>query len=158
NVKIIEDGHGAVIVSYLDEFDTNTIYNYRVRVQRIDSSGNFLWGTAGVRVSLSETNQSSQALVSDGGGGCIIAWMDTNNVLRGQRVDSLGARAWGDSGIVFAGDGTGLPTIAADGQGGAVFSWRYQQLQRVNHNGDKLWSAGGVTIQGGAGKIITGKD
>jgi len=47
NSKIIEDGNNGVIVSYLNEFDTNTSYTYRVRVQRVDSSGDLLWGATG---------------------------------------------------------------------------------------------------------------
>ena len=74
NAKITEDGHGGVIVSYLDYYDNldldNPVFFYRLRVQRVDSSGNFLWEQNGVRVSVSETNQGNQAFNSDGNGGC----------------------------------------------------------------------------------------
>ncbi len=48
----------------------------RVRVQRVDSSGNFLWGTTGVKVTLEEINHGKQQLVTDGSGGCVVVWIN----------------------------------------------------------------------------------
>ncbi|RKY95229.1 MAG: hypothetical protein DRQ13_07390, partial [Ignavibacteriae bacterium] len=48
--EIIEDGNGGVIISYQDnEWIPPTYFNTKVRVQKVDSSGNFLWGDTGIR-------------------------------------------------------------------------------------------------------------
>jgi len=103
--RITEDGLGGVVVSYTDYLliSPKDPAIYRLRVQRIDSSGNLLWESAGVRVSLSETPQGPYAIVSDGAGGCIVAWVDADTAseeyhLRINRINSTGVRAWGDSG------------------------------------------------------------
>jgi hypothetical protein len=157
SAKITEDGSGGVIVSYLDYYDNldldNPVFFYRLRVQRVDSSGNFLWGPTGVRVTLSETNQTNQAIVSDGSGGCIVAWNDGSSVFT-QRIDSMGATVWGDSGVVIARDGSGSILMADDGYGGAIICWRYERFNRIDKYGKKLWSDIGINIPGGAGKII----
>ncbi len=155
NAKITEDGQNGVIISYQDYYSGGMSGPWisRLRVQRIDSNGNFLWGPTGVRVTLSETNQHSQAIVSDGQGGCIVAWRDTLNTLRIQRVDVAGTRTWGDSGVYLYDDGGGPPVMISDLSGGVVMSWRYEKLQRVNRLGQKVWADTGITVYGGAGKM-----
>jgi len=99
--EIIEDGEGGVIVSYQDNEVIGFDYVTRVRVQKVDSAGNFLWGQIGVRVTQSETNQGGQKIISDGDGGCIVVWGDTSAQIRINRINSLGERLWGDSGKVI---------------------------------------------------------
>ena len=105
--KIVEDGHSGVIVAYgdleelLDSLDFTHITS-RLRLQRVDSSGNFLWGTNGITVSLTDTNQWVDAIVSGGHGDCFVLWGDITQALRIQRIDSMGVRAWGDSGLTIA--------------------------------------------------------
>ena len=153
--KITEDGRGGVIVSFVDVelISPKEPPIQRLRLQRVDSSGNFLWGPNGVRVSVSETNQGDQAIVSDGDGGCIVAWRDTVNTLRIQRVDLAGTRVWGDTGRYLYDDGGGAPVMTTDQASGAIMSWRYQKLQRINARGDKVLSDTGITIAGGAGQL-----
>ena len=155
--KIVEDGQNGVIIAYLDEEETG-MYNLatRLRVQRVDSSGNFLWGPNGVRVSLSETNQYDEAIVTDGQQGCIVAWRDTLNELRIQRINYLGIYQWGDSGIVLVKDGSGAPAMISDQKGGSIINWRYQKFQRVNLDGEKVWSDTGITARGGSVRISDG--
>ena len=43
DAKIVEDGNHGVIVAYTDFYYSGSSYGIRVRVQRVDSSGNFLW-------------------------------------------------------------------------------------------------------------------
>ena len=99
--EIIEDGEGGVIISYIDRFKNLPIWTQRVRVQRVDSSGNFLWGQTGARVTLEEINQGQQHLVSDGSGGCVVTWKTVSSVFYVNRIDSLGELVWGDSGKVL---------------------------------------------------------
>lgn len=55
NAKIIDDGECGIIISYGDRVLYNT---YRLRVQKVDSIGNFIWGPNGQKVSLVDTSQS----------------------------------------------------------------------------------------------------
>ncbi len=153
SAKIISDGSNGVIVTYLDIVliaDSSGLRGTsRVRVQRVDSNGNFLWGTHGVRVTASETEQSNQTVVSDGNGGCIIAWNDTLGDLRINRVDSLGSRAWGDSGK-YVWNSPERPPMIEDGIGGCYIVYGIGRLQRFNQYGNMYWPSSGILVPAGA--------
>ena len=115
--EIIEDGEGGVIVSYEDnEWIPPSYFNTKVRVQKVDSNGNFLWGQTGVRVTTEEENHGTGRLVSDGDGGCVILWQYYDGPISMNRINRFGERVWGDSGIVLSPTATSLRIIrASDG-------------------------------------------
>ena len=74
DIRIMADGAGGAIVGldiYWDEESPNDIY-----AQRLDNSGNPLWGPKGAAVCLAPGGQYNLSLVPDGLGGAIIAWDD----------------------------------------------------------------------------------
>jgi hypothetical protein len=101
------------------------------------------------------------AIVPDGVGGAIIAWINnqvnpvTEHVrLTLQRVDADGNLLWGAGGVAVGEPGyTEFATIADDA-GGAIVVWsKYWSnieiellAQRIGPNGNILWEAGGVRI------------
>lgn len=117
-------------------------------MQRVDSSGNLLWGPTGTRVSLSETNQGDQAIVSDGTRGCIVAWVDTLGDLRINRINSQGIRAWGDSGK-YVWNSPASPPMISDRQGGCYILYGIGRLQRLRPDGSTYWPPQGVLIPTG---------
>ncbi len=153
NARIVEDGQRGVIITYQDNYwgGMSGPWISRLRVQRVDSSGNFLWGPTGVRVSLSETNQGDQAIVSDGAGGCIVAWKDTLNQIRLQRISSIGTRIWEDGGL-FLSVSSEKVLLSWSNLVGAItlyYEDRQFKVQRVNHLGNFLWGSG-IRIPTGA--------
>ncbi len=150
--KIVEDGQNGVIIAYLDaeEFGLTSRIT-RLRAQKVDSSGNFLWGSNGVRVSLSETNQYDEETVTDGQSGCIVAWKDTMNMLRVQRIIENGTRVWGDSGslVTYTQE---KPTISFNKSIGLIIHYYINgtyQAQRINLLGQYLWENGNIIPTGG---------
>ncbi len=146
---LTEDGEGGVLVGYRDLWtDQLSSYRERVRVQRVDSGGNFLWGSTGALVSLSETNQAEQAIVSDGTGGCIVAWLDSDTItydfhLRINMINSSGVRVWGDSGKFlwdYGFQAPDKPPLVADGRGGCYIRFGVGLLQRFNELGSAYWA------------------
>jgi len=111
--EIIEDGEGGVIVSYIDRYENLPYWTQRVRVQKVDSNGNFLWGPTGVKVTLDEINQGSQKIVNDGVGGAVVIWVNTQAQYKVNRISSDGHRMWGDSGIVAGINGGYDPALLA---------------------------------------------
>jgi hypothetical protein len=142
SAKITEDGYGGVIVSYLDIYDNHDPYNpifyNRLRVQRVDSGGNFLWGPNGVSVSRSETNQSEQTIVDDGMGGCIVVWSDTLSKLRAQRTDNIGSRCWSDSGIELETNTQYSPKILKTAENIFVIAYG-ASLKKIDIDGHLSW-------------------
>jgi hypothetical protein len=141
--KSIDDGEGGVIVSYEDMLD-NIPYEYktRIRVQRINKAGTFLWGQTGVRVSLEEINQSGQKLVSDGSGGVVAVWLNSQAEYTVNRLNSQGQRMWGDSGIVVTIDGNfDKPNLIRASDGKYYLEIR-ENIYRISQNGNvALWDS-----------------
>ncbi|MGH8173530.1 MAG: hypothetical protein ACREPX_10295 [Rhodanobacteraceae bacterium] len=114
--------------------------SFTARVQHIDSGGNLLLGTDGVVATTDATadHTDTSATYDAVTGDIYVVWRNnfttgggqTFDGVSAQRVDSTGARAWGDSGIVLV-----PPTDATDGThsisqlialpvaGGFIASW-----------------------------------
>lgn len=132
--EIIEDGEGGVIISYQDnQVIGMTEFITRVRVQKVDSAGNFLWGQTGVRVTLAEVMHGAQKLVSDGNGGCVVLWQDSLANYRINRIDRNGQRVWSDTGIVI---GNGQSSSIIRASDGNYYVQVYPDIFRINQNGE----------------------
>ena len=101
--------------------------------------------------------------VTDGSGGVIVVWEDSRYGERNiyaQRLDSLGAHQWPDTGVVICaapGHQYG-PVAAPDGAGGAVIAWNDERggnsdiyAQRVDGTGATLWATDGVPASTASG-------
>ncbi len=73
----VTDGMGGLI-AFFTVWDT-TIYKYRLMGQRVDSSGNLLWGMNGITVSGDHDTAKScarAAACAEGWGGAVVCWQD----------------------------------------------------------------------------------
>jgi len=113
------------------------------------------------------TNSSKQelpALCSDGDNGAIIAWWDYRTDagdIYAQRIDKYGNVLWNANGVPICTTRyqQSTPKIIPDGKGGAIIVWDDQRTglysgniyaQRVNPNGQILWTTNGKTVKAGA--------
>ena len=119
------------------------------------------WIFDGTAVSTAANGQHSPAIVSDGVGGVIIAWVDdrdgTHWDVYAQRLDPDGTPLWTANGVVIC-SATGdqfSPMIASDGGGGAIVVWQDHRggttnadvyAQRVNSLGVTQWAIDGVGV------------
>lgn len=130
---LISDGSGGVIASYSPDGQTLVLI-------RIDSSGNLAWGEREVLLSLPG---SAWQIASDGVGGAVIAWKETQypstaepgtaraiDTLFAQRVDVEGEFLWGnESGngmlVYKSPENVWIDSIevTADGLGGVVLTY-----------------------------------
>jgi hypothetical protein len=74
--QLIADGSGGAIIAWEDRRSGTVAHIY---AQRVDHACVPQWATNGVAVSLAANSQLAPQLVSDGGGGAIIAWQDDRN-------------------------------------------------------------------------------
>ena len=109
----------------------------------------------GLLVTIRTASQSARQLaippsiVSDGGGGAIITWVDFRSSpeinIYAQRVNAAGIVQWDTDGIAIA-TAAGfkdLPKIASDGEGGGIITWADGRsgsagiyAQQINSNGN----------------------
>jgi len=140
DVALVPDQEeGAIVVwGYVDMY-----------AQRVLADGTVAWSASGVPVSTAPGWQTHVHAVSDGSGGAIVVWTNSNasSDIYAQRIDPNGALLWEANGVgVATGAGSQqLPRLAADGLGGAFVTWMdgggyNTQAQRIGAAGETLWS------------------
>ncbi|MGB5910143.1 MAG: caspase family protein [Promethearchaeia archaeon] len=156
NPQICGDKEGGAIIVWQDSKNGN----WDIFAQRINSSGQVLWGDNGTAICTSDNAQISPQICSDGSGGAIIIWLDDRNSpftnLFAQRINSLGVIQWTPNGsIVSSVDCSSFfsPQIVSDNAGGAIITWtddshisRDIYAQRINSTGEPKWTINGVGI------------
>ncbi|MFX0148172.1 MAG: hypothetical protein ACFE8E_10560 [Candidatus Hodarchaeota archaeon] len=153
--QLTSDGMGGAIIAWRD-YRSGTYYG--IYYQRISSSGDVLWTTDGVMLSSSSTDENLQ-IASDGKGGAIITWQQSNNI-RAQRINSNGGILWGVGGrLIASGNSNEMnPQIIPDNKGGAIITWHDDRggsgydiyAQRVGSDGIVQWTVDGELISSGA--------
>ncbi|HRH69355.1 MAG TPA: hypothetical protein PLB89_07620 [Flavobacteriales bacterium] len=99
------------------------------------------------------------AIVSDGDGGAIVAWVDhrlgSSDKVYAQRIDGDGVIQWTTDGVSVSDieEHYGDVAMADDGSGGAVMVFRVEAgngidvyAQHIDGYGDRLWGANGMAI------------
>ncbi|MDH4036170.1 MAG: T9SS type A sorting domain-containing protein [Candidatus Krumholzibacteria bacterium] len=131
NIEMVADGQGGAVLVWQDYRFTTTgpdIYG-----QLLDPNGYGLWTPGGTVISAEANAQLNPRLVADGAGGAIFTWEDYrygNSYVFVQRVDFKGDAAWTPGGVLVTTYGYegGSPSIATDGQGGAVIAYREESF------------------------------
>jgi hypothetical protein len=148
--QIVADGAGGAIIAWPDK-STGT---WRIKAQRIDTSGTLAWASDGVSVSATATTQYVSLPVADGSGGAILAWTSSNGDLYAQRISASGVLQWTSDVLVSgaAGQQSG-PQLTMDGAGGAIITWTDSRAgaediyaQRLSASGDVQWTTNGVPV------------
>jgi len=150
SMRVISDGESGAIISGNRYVGTEP----QLCSQKLNSNGTIHsgWPTDGVLIAL--TSSSSNEITSDGDGGVIIVWDDTD--ARAQRVDRNGVVQWQSGGIAICSVASSQDDckIVPDGSGGAVVSWRDSRssqsiyAQKINAAGNLLWHPDGVPVGG----------
>lgn len=154
-VAMVEAGDGSAIMTWQDWRNGNK----DIYAQKVDSSGNLLWTSNGVPVSVKTFNQSNPKVIDDGAGGAIIVWEDSINGswdIYAQRISNTGATMWVTGGLVIcnAANSQINPKLRADGLSGAIITWQDKRTgvdydlyaQRINGTGIVQWAANGVVV------------
>jgi hypothetical protein len=105
---VLPDGNGGAFVVWTDWRHTPSACLYG---QHLDSLGNLLWPSEGVRLTYDDsTSQRVPSLFSDGYGGFVAIYNVTPFIwartlrIGSQRVDEYGNILWGSTGIALTGD------------------------------------------------------
>jgi hypothetical protein len=153
--QVVSDGAGGAIIAYwVDDFPEVDIY-----AQRVSSDGTAKWGKLGAAICAAGGQQQDVALISDGDGGAIAAWMDFrdgHSVVFAQRIGPDGASRWSPNGVALCRSvgSMGAPALVSDGRGGAIVTWgEWRSIahgdiyaQRVSATGSLLWDVYGVAL------------
>ena len=156
---LVTDGAGGAVVTWRDQ-RTGGDYTFSdTYAQRISAGGVVQWTPNGGAVCTATGPQQEPAIASDGAGGAIVIWFDYrsgNYDIYAQRISVGGAVQWTADGVAIctrAGE-QAMPTIIADGAGGAIATWRDNRsgngfdvyAQRMSAGGLPLWTVDGIAL------------
>lgn len=152
------DGANGLLLAWTAD---RAVTRKNIYVQRLNASGAPVWPANGLLVDPTspDTVQGTPAIVSDGAGGAIVAWVEnrgaTDDDVFIQRILADSSRAWLAGGVgadSTDGEPQANPRLLADGAGGAWLSWEDVQasdtqtfFQRFDASGARQWTDGGVT-------------
>jgi hypothetical protein len=161
NEVIVSDGAGGAVIAWEDLRGGN----FDIYARRINSAGTAQWTADGVALCTQPGDQHNSAIVADGTGGAIVAWVDLRvgidaADLYAQRITGAGSISWAADGVALCtatGD-QGIPALVADGSGGAVAAWddgragRARRLRAADQQrGTPQWTANGVVVCSASG-------
>ncbi len=141
---------GAFIVFENEQYGSAT----DIGLVHIDSGGNVLWTYC---VACNYGDQWDPQIISDGEGGCIVAFDDyqaTYGDIYAQRFDYNGTLLWGLYPLLVSGatQHQYKVQLCPDGQHGAIFTWTdlrsavHIYAQRVDADGDYRWTVNGTPV------------
>ena len=144
------DGAGGVVLTFRDSRFLD------IRAQRVDPSGNLLWGPSGLSVT-GLNGGVYHATVSDSSGGFIFGSVYSTTVYA-QRVDAAGNLLWPVGGVAIGTSNSEKQYLAgvSDCAHGAIFAWsdnRNEPQNDYNKSGDIY--AQNVKADGSLGGSIT---
>jgi hypothetical protein len=167
--QIISDEHGGAIIVWSD---SRNLINLVVYAKRITPAGRVApsWPVDGVPLAKGPGHGAQPVLVSDGAGGAIVAWYNSDPFgwhIYAQRITPDGAIApgWPENGLRLSnavGDEY-LSFIVSDGQGGAIAVWHDYRgtsgdiyAQRVTGDGSIApgWNPDGALVCGAPGEQV----
>ncbi|MCJ7812433.1 hypothetical protein MUP95_03820, partial [bacterium] len=152
---IATDGLGGVFIAWQDQV-LNDIY-----AQHLNANGSATWTAGGIVICSATGEQSQVKVVSDGGNGAILVWVDKRNGstsdLYGQRINISGTTLWTANGVpvTTASGNQSSQVVTGDGAGGVFVTWQdyrngYANIdiyaQRLSAAGAQLWTSNGVPV------------
>ncbi len=162
NPEMVIDSEGNTFIVWADERTGNSQSD--IYAQKLDAAGNVQWTANGVAVCTDANVQYYPRVISDDAGGIFIVWQDHRGPngpngqsdIYAQRLDANGNALWTENGIGVCTYSLYQyhPQLVTDGSGGTIIVWKDNRpssksqlyAQRIDANGNALWTADGVLI------------
>ena len=166
NPRIVSDGVGGALIAWQDYVTGTTSDIY---AQRVAAAGAVLWTATGVTICTAAGDQRNPQIVTDGNSGAFVTWEDlrdsANCDIYAQRIAADAAITWPATGYLIcdADSNQTSPTMASDGDFGAVIAWRDCRngscdiyAQGVNVSGSQAHDVGCTRILAPTGIVDIG--
>ncbi len=135
--KIISDGSGGAIITFMDLRNSVGFANNDIYTQRINANGSNIWIANGVAVCNNASDQRYPKLATNNNGGAFITWMDkrgTDQDIYAQMINNNGVSLWPGNGIAIckAANNQDYPLIINNKNNEAVIAW--EDLRNGNND------------------------
>lgn len=159
HVQMIPDGKNGVIICFRESnvlymFNDSPVWDFSIRLQRIDDKGNKLWGD-GVVLGADSLDQIDFEIASDENGGCYVSWKEAKNwyfdttpvgYFRIQHISQKGQKLWGENGLTYLEDNIDkylVFSVEPDKSGGVIYiATRDSETfftSKINAQGEVQW-------------------
>ncbi len=160
HLRMISDGQGGAIFVWEDHRNEEYVGGNctDVYAQRVDASGNEMWGPQGKAIASGPSCQWAPEIASDGAGGAVIAWCEDGRA-KVQKIDQSGVSVWSESLDLGESDCSNL-SITSNGHGGAFVFWGTYWLRAamVSSTGTIYPENGGIDLNmPGEGEVVAVK-
>ena len=164
--EMMADGEGgAIIVWQAWKNPLATGEGLNLYAQRVDASGNLLWGAAGIDIVTDGGFTGLPKITPDGRGGGIVAWATTLGTICAQRFNGSGIPLWSAGGVVvgtysLGNGGMGREEagsgLAHNPETGTIILWLGGgsvglRAQRIDTSGSVRWGGNGILLSATAG-------
>ncbi len=147
-LDIIADGYGGAVLSWIDNY-------YDLYMQRVDGSGNLLWGTNGTI--LCDDPHWYVTISTDNNGIYYFFWIDLRNYpqrsIYMQKVDQDGNILWAEDELIHQNSSLGRIKSVIGNDGYPIICWEKEanyhielHAQKIDNNGNILWDSTGLPI------------
>jgi len=156
-IGMVSDGHGGAILSGIHFTSGPPNFEAEGRIQRIDSTGQLLWGALGKIFAPDADVRTFPRLVSDNNSGALVTWDDTTNGARQRfvaRYDRKGNMLWKTAGFQLWFRSTIDPLVMNNLKGSII--WLINDFNtpqgdlyafRVDSSGTVSWGKVGILIR-----------
>ncbi len=156
-IGMTSDGYGGAIITGIHFTAEPPDFDAEGRIQRIDSTGQLLWGEDGKTFASDADVQTVPYLVNDGNSGALVTWDDTTSGKRQRfvaRFDSGGNILWKTIGFRLWFRSTISPLIMSNLKGSII--WLINDFDtlpgdlyafRVDSSGAVSWGMEGILIR-----------
>jgi hypothetical protein len=128
-----------------------------IYAQRLPADGTPRWTANGVALCTDAAQQYSPIIVSDGGSGAIVTWLDSRNGMSdiyARRISEDGTPQWTDNGVALctAAGGQWYATIVTDGGApgaagsGAIVAWQDNRSGDYDIYAQRVWADGTTPV------------
>ncbi|MBA7559057.1 MAG: hypothetical protein GH159_03375 [Dehalococcoidia bacterium] len=127
-----------------------------LRAMRHNLLSSYLWPEEGVVVCSALSQSPRFDATSDGKGGMVVIWIDSERRLYAQRLDYYGQKLWGDEGVLIAQGACELSVwVEGDSNSGFVVGWTSgfttyhpddSYIQKIDAEGNVHWGERGIKI------------
>ena len=166
--KIIYTNDNCAVIIW-EDYRNNLEDYFDIYCQRINGTGQLLWGAGGTAVCIGEYYKITVNLDCDNSGNIFTSWTDMRDgyslpYIYAQKIDVNGQVEWHNNGVLAASEYSTMPAVNTTVDGGAIMGYLYSYgdstgifLQKVDSDGNlQLLPNGRLVFESISGDVDDG--